>query len=138
MTLFRYPCFPAAPLTLTFTTILAAVGCTGSISFLILGFASMLFNLLSNIIRALGDSKTPLLFLVIAQLISGLLCLIYIRRKIPMLHLSKEDWHVSGWKMDSSPGNRELSIFICIIIPMPTSYTGTSVQSYYFHLFHPR
>lgn len=91
-------------------------------------FASMLFNLLSNIIRALGDSKTPLLFLiiacilnialdygfilllntgvegaawatVIAQLISGLLCLIYIRRKIPMLHLTKEDWHVSGWEI---------------------------------------
>ncbi len=91
-------------------------------------FASMLFNLLSNIIRALGDSKTPLLFLVIAcilnilldygfilllhagvegaawatviaQLISGLLCLIYIRRKIPMLHLTKEDWQVSGWEI---------------------------------------
>ena len=28
--------------------------------------ASMLFNLLSNIIRALGDSKTPLFFLVVA------------------------------------------------------------------------
>lgn len=91
-------------------------------------FASMLFNLLSNIIRALGDSKTPLLFLVIAcilnilldygfilllhtgvegaawatviaQLISGLLCLIYIRWKIPMLHLTKEDWQVSGWEI---------------------------------------
>ena len=74
--------------------------------------ASMLFNLLSNIIRALGDSKTPLLFLVVAcllnialdflfilafhmgvagaawatvisQFVSGVLCLLYI---------GKQDW----------------------------------------------
>jgi len=91
-------------------------------------FASMLFNLLSNIIRALGDSRTPLLFLivacilnivldylfirafhmgvagaawatVIAQLISGLLCLIYIKMKLPILHLTREDWRVSGWEL---------------------------------------
>ena len=78
-----------------------------------------LFNLLSNMIRALGDSKTPLYFLiiacvvnivldivfirtfgmgtagaglatVIAQLVSGLLCIIYLVKKHPMLHVKKQ------------------------------------------------
>lgn len=86
--------------------------------------ASVLFNLLSNLIRAVGDSKTPLMFLVIAcilniildfvlilvfsmgvagaavatviaQLASGLLCLLYIRKRFPVLWLSKEDFRVS-------------------------------------------
>lgn len=90
--------------------------------------ASMLFNLLSNLIRALGDSRTPLLFLIIAclinigldfflilvvgmgvagaawatlaaQLVSGILCLLYIKKKLPMLHLSKEDFNVSRWEL---------------------------------------
>lgn len=81
-------------------------------------FVTALFNLLSNMIRALGDSKTPLYFLiaacvinialdyifivvfkmdtegaglatVIAQLISGILCIIYIVKKQPLLHISK-------------------------------------------------
>lgn len=88
--------------------------------------ASMLFNFLSNIIRALGDSRTPLLFLIIAciinifldfalilwakmgvagaawatiiaQLASALMCLIYIQKKLPILHLEKEDWRVTRW-----------------------------------------
>lgn len=88
-------------------------------------FASMLFNLLSNIIRALGDSRTPLLFLVvacllnigldfllilkfqmgvagaavatiIAQIVSALLCLVYIMKKLPALRLRREDWKLTG------------------------------------------
>ncbi|WP_179394112.1 MATE family efflux transporter [Lacticaseibacillus absianus] len=83
-------------------------------------FASMAFNLLSNMMRALGDSRTPLFFLIIAtlinialeftfilgfhwgvagagwatvtaQVISALLCWLYIRRKIPMLNIRRED-----------------------------------------------
>lgn len=83
-------------------------------------FSTMLFNLLSNMIRALGDSKTPLIFLAfssiinivlayvlityggmgpegtglatfLAQVFSGILCVLYIVRKLPVLHLSKED-----------------------------------------------
>ena len=82
--------------------------------------ASMLYNILAGLMRSLGDSKTPLLFLifssclnvgldllfivafdmgvtgasvatVLAQLISGLLCLFVIIRKFPILHLHKED-----------------------------------------------
>ncbi len=80
-----------------------------------------LYNLPSSIIRALGDSKTPLYFLIFAsilnvilalifiknfgwgvpgaaiavvlsEIISGVLCLIYIRYKFPILHTKKEDW----------------------------------------------
>ncbi len=83
--------------------------------------ASALFNLLSNVIRALGDSKTPLIFLVvaclvnivldyvfiallrmdtdgaglatvIAQLLSAILCMFYIKKKHPLLHLSLADF----------------------------------------------
>ncbi len=83
--------------------------------------ASMLFNLLSNIIRALGDSKTPLLFLVVAcllnialdflfilafrmgvagaawatvisQFVSGVLCLLYIGKRLPILRVEQQDW----------------------------------------------
>lgn len=87
-------------------------------------FASMAFNLLSNMTRALGDSRTPLFFLiiavianvildllfiivfhmgvagaafatVIAQVFASLLCLLYIYKKIPQLQLRKKDFHVS-------------------------------------------
>ena len=81
--------------------------------------ATMLYNLLASIVRALGDSKTPLYFLlfssflnigldllliivfqmgvrgaavatVISQFISGVLCFIYVKRSFPILHLTKE------------------------------------------------
>ncbi len=90
--------------------------------------AAMLFNLLSNILRALGDSRTPLLFLVIAclinivldltfikvfhwgvagagiatvasQLISCVCCLMFIAKKFPILHLRREDWHITAWEL---------------------------------------
>lgn len=81
--------------------------------------ATLLYNLLACIVRALGDSKTPLYFLlfssflnigldlllivvfkmgvrgaavatVVSQLVSGILCLIYVKRSFPILHLTKE------------------------------------------------
>ena len=88
-----------------------------------LGIGSlMLYNLLAGILRSLGDSTTPLIFLilssllnigldillvwtlnvgvkgaaiatVIAQLISGLCCLVFMIRKFPMLRLTREDLH---------------------------------------------
>ena len=86
-------------------------------------FASMAFNLLSNMIRALGDSRTPLFFLifaviinvildlvfiinfhmgiagagyatVIAQISASLMCVIYIKRKIQLLQVSKSDFKI--------------------------------------------
>ncbi|PWF99357.1 MATE family efflux transporter [Levilactobacillus bambusae] len=84
-------------------------------------FTSMAFNLMSNAIRALGDSKTPLFFLiigsivniglellfiltfhmgvagagyatVISQVVAALLCVIYIIRRVPMLHVRWRDF----------------------------------------------
>ncbi len=84
-------------------------------------FAQVLYNLLSCILRALGNSRTPLYFLifsaflniildllliisfqmgvagaaiatVVSQGVSGILCLIYIIKKVPLLRLQKEDW----------------------------------------------
>lgn len=86
--------------------------------------AQVLYNLLASILRALGNSKVPLYFLMIAALlnivldlvfiivfhmgaagaayatvisqgVSGVLCLIYIRKKVPQLHLRKEEWKIN-------------------------------------------
>jgi putative MATE family efflux protein len=83
-------------------------------------FASMAFNLLSNMMRALGDSRTPLIFLiiatvvnialellfilgfhwgvagagwatVIAQTFSAVLCWLFIKKRIPLLVIRKQD-----------------------------------------------
>lgn len=82
--------------------------------------ATFLYNTLSGFIRSLGDSKTPLIFLVISsvlnvildifmivvlkwdvagaawatvisQLVSGVLSLVYIAKKFDILHLKRED-----------------------------------------------
>lgn len=82
------------------------------------------YNSLAAVLRALGDSKSPLYFLiisavinifldivfitwfhmgvtgcgyatVIAQGISALLCFLYIKKKFLILHLKKEDFHIS-------------------------------------------
>lgn len=83
--------------------------------------ATVLYNMLACILRALGDSKTPLYFLIISsflnigldflfilnfkmgvagaawatvvsQGVSGILCLIYTIKKYPILHVKKEDF----------------------------------------------
>lgn len=85
--------------------------------------ATMLYNLTAGIIRSLGDSKTPVYFLaissvlnifgdlftirvlhmgvagaawatILSQLISGLLCLLYMRRKYPVLRMESGDWRL--------------------------------------------
>ena len=90
-----------------------------------LGSGAMLFfNYLSAIIRAIGDSRTPLIFLtvscllnvglvvlmvgplawgvggaalatVIAQAVSVVLCLDFVRRRVPALRMSRADWRTS-------------------------------------------
>ena len=93
-------------------------------------FATVLYNMIACLLRALGDSKTPLIFLVISsllnigldylfilpfgwgiagaawatvisQFISGILCLFYVKKKYPILHVRKSDfqWNTSfAWK----------------------------------------
>ena len=109
--------------------------------------AQMLYNLLASILRALGNSKVPLYFLilsallnivldlvliivfhmgaagaavatVISQGVSGLLCLVYIIKKVPMLRMSREDWHPSGMLLKTQ---------IRIGIPMALQYSITAI-----------
>ena len=87
-------------------------------------FATVFYNLSSNTIRALGDSKTPLYFLilssalnilmdllfvvvfqwgikgvgwatVISQGLCTILCMSYMFIKFPIFRLKKTDWHIS-------------------------------------------
>ena len=86
------------------------------------------YNLLASIIRALGDSMTPLYCLIIAsvlniflallfilefhmgvpgsafalvlsQAFSALLCVWYVKKHFPILHLNKKDW-IIDWKKE--------------------------------------
>ena len=111
--------------------------------------ATILYNLASGILRALGDSRTPLLFLVvacvinvaldilfitvfgmgvegaayatvIAQLASGLLCVAYIRRRVPILWLTKEDLR---------PDWREMCGMMSAGVPMGLQFSITAVGS---------
>lgn len=94
--------------------------------------AQVLYNLLASVLRALGDSRRPLYFLILAaflnvvldlvfiivfhmgaagaayatvisQGVSGVLCLIYIWKRVPELHLHREDWKLNSdlvkWQM---------------------------------------
>ena len=109
--------------------------------------AQMLYNLLASILRALGNSRVPLYFLilsallnivldlvfiivfhmgaagaavatVISQGVSGVLCLLYIIKKVPMLHMTREDWHPSGALLKTQIG---------IGIPMALQYSITAI-----------
>lgn len=108
---------------------------------------TFLYNILAAIIRSLGDSKTPVVFLavssginivldlvfvlafdmgvegpaiatVLAQGISGIVCLWYMYRKFPVLHASREEWRP------------ELSYMgkLCYIgVPMGLQYSVTAI-----------
>ena len=108
---------------------------------------TFIYNFFSNTLRALGDSKVPLYFLiisavlnivldlvfiivfhmgaagaayatVISQGISGLLCLWYIAKKVPELHLHREDWSM----------NRDLAKWqMKIGVPMAFQYSITAI-----------
>lgn len=108
-----------------------------------------LYNVTAAIIRSLGDSRTPVIFLVMAavlnifldllliivipmgvagaavatvlsQAIAGVCCLIYMCRKYPILHLSKEEWKWNG----------ECVARLCNMgIPMGLQYSITAIGS---------
>lgn len=88
------------------------------------GSTVMFFNYLAAVIRAIGDSRTPLVFLtiscalnivlvilmvgvfgwgvagaawatVVAQGVSVVLCLVYVWRRLPVLHVHRADWRVT-------------------------------------------
>lgn len=126
-------------------------------------FASMAFNLLSNIIRALGDSRTPLIFLVIgtvvnvvlellfilvfhmgvagagwatviSQVVASLLCVVYIIRSIPLLHITRDDFKVSAnelWQHFSTgmPMGFQLSIIAIGTMVMQAALNSLGTDS---------
>lgn len=108
-----------------------------------------LYNLTASIIRALGDSKTPLYFLMIAavlniildyisiqfmglgvsgpayatvvsQLVSGILCVVYMIKKFTILKLQKGEGVVSA---------RHIKILLSMSIPMGLQYSITAIGS---------
>ena len=109
----------------------------------------ILYNLLSGYLRSLGDSRTPLFFLVlssllnvaldlvlilvfdlgvtgaslatvISQAISGLLCLVWIVLKVPLLHIAKSEWRM----------RRERMLELCACgVPMGLQYSITAIGS---------
>ncbi|MEG0721865.1 MAG: MATE family efflux transporter, partial [Lachnospiraceae bacterium] len=111
--------------------------------------ATYLYNMLSGYIRALGDAKTPVLFLtmssllnivldlvlilvfhmgvagaawatVISQAVSGIACLGYMTKHFPVLRLKKEDWSV----------NMHCMKILCTMgVPMGLQYSITAVGS---------
>jgi putative MATE family efflux protein len=109
--------------------------------------ASYLYNLLSGIIRSMGDSRTPLMFLllssvlnigldllcilvfnmgiagaaiatVVSQLISGVLCLFYMKKKFEILEISKEEWKVNYSHM---------KVLCGMGVPMGLQYSITAI-----------
>lgn len=109
----------------------------------------ILYNLCSGFLRSLGDSRTPLLFLilssllnvvldlvlilvfhmgvigaslatVISQAISGLLCLGWIIWKVPALHISAEQWRMR---------TRRMAVLCAYGIPMGLQYSITAIGS---------
>lgn len=111
--------------------------------------ASFLYNMLSGIIRSLGDSRTPLLFLlvssvlnigldllciltfrmgiagaavatVVSQLISGILCLFYMKKKFEILRIEKEEWKVNFGYM---------KVLCSMGVPMGLQYSITAIGS---------
>ncbi len=125
----------------------------GSYNYIIIIFLGIpvvfLYNMTAAILRSLGDSRTPVVFLVtaavlnifldifcivvlpmgvagaavatvVSQAIAGFACLIYMRRKFSILRLSKEE---SRW-------NRSYAGKLCNMgIPMGLQYSITAIGS---------
>ncbi len=110
---------------------------------------TFLYNIVSGVIRALGDSKTPVFFLVmssfinigldlffivnlktgvvgaawatvIAQALSGVGCLLFMIKKYEILHIRGEEWMPDGHKM---------SVLCGMGVPMGLQYSITAIGS---------
>lgn len=109
--------------------------------------AAFLYNMVSGILRSLGDSVTPVIFLVfssvlnvildlllvsplgvrgagyatvISQAVSGVICLFYMIKKYQSLAFQKEDWRFSG----------SHAVKLCGMgVPMGLQYSITAIGS---------
>ena len=127
----------------------------GAYQYIVIIFAGIpvtfLYNMLSGIIRSVGDSRTPVIFLalasiiniildilfigvmhtgvrgaaiatVISQAISGVACLIYMSQKFEILHITKAEWK---WE-------RKLIKLLCMGFPWGSNIPlQQSVVSFY-------
>lgn len=111
--------------------------------------ATYLYNMLSGIIRSMGDSTTPLYFLllsslmnvvldlftivvlgmgvagaawatVISQGVSGILCLLYMKKKFTILKMEGDEW---------KPDGRAMKTLCGMGIPMGLQYSITAIGS---------
>ncbi len=111
--------------------------------------ATFLYNIVSGVIRALGDSRTPVIFLVmssfinigldlffiinlkmgvagaalatvIAQGISGICCLLFMKSKFEILHIQKEEW---------APDAHKMMVLCGMGVPMGLQYSITAIGS---------
>lgn len=111
--------------------------------------ALVLYNLSAGLLRALGDGRTPLIVLiaavvlnivldiafiaglgmgvegaayatVLSQALSGLGCVVYIWRKVPLLHVTGRDM---------KPNAREMAVLAGVGVPMGLQYSITAVGS---------
>jgi len=110
---------------------------------------TFLYNILAGVIRAIGDSKTPLIFLIIstiiniildylfiaglhlgvfgaalatvlAQLLSGIMCIILVIKKLDILHISGSEWEANSYFMKK----------LCMMgLPMGLQYSITAIGS---------
>lgn len=110
---------------------------------------TILYNLLSSIMRAVGDSKTPFFFLafstilnivldltfililpfgvagaalatILSQAVSGILCSFYICRNFPVLHMNKAHCHIQ---------KSLIRQMLVMGIPMGLQYSITAIGS---------
>ncbi|MBR3008469.1 MAG: MATE family efflux transporter, partial [Stomatobaculum sp.] len=111
--------------------------------------ATYLYNSTACVIRALGDSKTPVLFLVLTSLInivldyvsivffgfsvdgpalatvaaqafSGILCVFYMKKKFPVLRFEAREMH---------PDGRKCAVLLGMGLPMGLQYSVTAIGS---------
>lgn len=111
--------------------------------------ATFFYNILASILRALGDSKTPVLFLVIssvinivldlllvivipmgvagaavatvtAQVVSGVACLVFIRKRFAILCISRED---------AKPRGEYIKHLLAMGLPMGLQISITAIGS---------
>lgn len=111
--------------------------------------ATCFYNLFASLIRSTGNSRTPVVFLIVAalvnvvldiafilyfgmgvagaglatvisQLIAGIGCLIYIIKAVPLLHMTGEDFR---------PEARYIRILLAMGLPMGLQYSITAIGS---------
>ena len=122
-------------------------------------FATMYYNLFSSYLRAVGNSRVPLYFLIfsaclnvvldllfvivfrmgtagaawatdISQGLAALLCLLYICRKVPFLTPSRRHW-----KMNRSYARNQLSVGIPMALQFGITASGTMVMQTAINMF---